>query len=53
MRKAPTRSEDRVWSWLRDRRFGGYKFRRQHPVGDYIVDFYCSELKLAIERRKM
>ena len=49
MRKEPTRSEDRLWSWLRDRRFGNYKFRRQHPVGDYILDFYCAELKIAIE----
>ena len=38
-----------MWSWLRDRRFGNYKFRRQHPVGDYILDFYCAELKFAIE----
>jgi very-short-patch-repair endonuclease len=49
MRKEPTRSEDRLWSWLRDRRFGNYKFRRQHPVGDYILDFYCAELKICIE----
>jgi len=49
MRKVPTRSEDRLWSWLRNRRFGDYKFRRQHPVGDYILDFYCAELKIAIE----
>jgi very-short-patch-repair endonuclease len=49
MRKEPTRAEDRLWSWLRDRRFGNYKFRRQHPVGDYILDFYCAELKIAIE----
>jgi len=49
MRKAPTRSEDRLWSWLRDRRFNGCKFRRQHPVGGYILDFYCAKLKLAIE----
>ena len=49
MRKAPTRAEDRVWFWLRNRRFGDHKFRRQHPVGDYILDFYCSELKLCIE----
>jgi len=49
MRKGPTRSEDRIWSWLRDRRFGNYKFRRQHPIADYILDFYCPELKIAIE----
>ena len=49
MRKAPTRSEDRIWSWLRSRRFSGHKFRRQYPIGGYILDFYCSELRLAIE----
>ena len=49
MRRAPARSEDRIWSWLRDRRFNGYKFRRQFPIGRYILDFSCAELKLAIE----
>ena len=49
MRKAPTRSEDRVWSWLRDRRFRGVKFRRQQPFGRYMLDFYCPALKLAVE----
>jgi very-short-patch-repair endonuclease len=49
MRRAPTRSENRLWSWLRDRRFDGYKFRRQFPIGRYVLDFYCAELKLAIE----
>src|SRR5438552_15824902 len=48
MRRAPTRSENRLWSSLRDRRFG-YKFRRQFPIGRYVLDFYCAELKLAIE----
>jgi len=38
-----------MWSWLRNRRFIGYKFRRQVPIGHYIVDFYCAELKLVIE----
>jgi very-short-patch-repair endonuclease len=38
-----------MWCWLRNRRFDGHKFRRQHPVGRYIVDFYCPALKLAIE----
>jgi very-short-patch-repair endonuclease len=49
MRRAPTRAEDRIWSWVRDRRFDGYKFKRQFPIGRYILDFYCPELKLAIE----
>jgi very-short-patch-repair endonuclease len=49
MRRVPTRGEARIWSWLRNRRFGDYKFRRQHPIGKHIVDFYCRELKLVIE----
>ena|ERR1700682_3191630 len=49
MRRAPTRAEERLWAWLRNRRFRGCKFRRQVPVGSFILDFYCSELRLAIE----
>jgi very-short-patch-repair endonuclease len=49
MRRSSTRAEDRVWSWLRGRRFDGVKFRRQVPIGPYIVDFYCADLMLAIE----
>jgi very-short-patch-repair endonuclease len=49
MRHQPTREEAIVWRWLRDRRFGQWKFRRQHPIGGYITDFYCADLKLAIE----
>lgn len=49
MRRSPTRSEDRLWAWLRGRRFEGAKFRRQVPIGRYIADFYCAGLKLVIE----
>jgi len=49
MRREPTRAESRIWGWLRARRFSEWKFRRQHPIGRYIVDFYSAELKLAIE----
>ena len=38
-----------LWEILRDRKFGGYKFPRQHPIQDYIADFYCHELALVIE----
>ena len=38
-----------MWSWLRDRRFSAYKFRRQHTFGDYILDFFCVETSLNIE----
>jgi len=49
MRKCSTRAEIRIWSWLRNRRFEGFKFKRQVPAGRYILDFYCGELKLGIE----
>ncbi|HEX3110790.1 MAG TPA: endonuclease domain-containing protein [Thermoanaerobaculia bacterium] len=49
MRRNPTRAEDRVWAWLRGRRFDGVKFRRQVPIGGYIVDFYSADIKMAIE----
>jgi len=38
-----------VWSRLQRRQLDGWKFRRQFSIGSYIVDFYCAELKLAIE----
>lgn len=44
-----TDAEQRLWPSLRDRRMGGFKFRRQHPIGTYIVDFYCHQARLAIE----
>ena len=49
MRHSPTREEWKIWRWLRNRRFGDHKFRRQYPIGRYVLDFYCHELKLAIE----
>jgi len=44
-----TRAEIILWSRLREKKINGYKFRRQQPILDYIVDFYCNELKLIIE----
>lgn len=38
-----------VWKALRGRQFSGHKFRRQHPFGDYILDFVCLSIKLVIE----
>ena len=38
-----------MWRWLRDRRFSGYKFRRQFPMGEYVLDFFCEESRLNIE----
>ena len=49
-RKNPTAAENRLWfEVLGRRRFGSFKFTRQKPLDKYIVDFYCAELKLAIE----
>jgi very-short-patch-repair endonuclease len=41
--------EARLWTYVRAHRLRGYKFRRQHPIGPYIVDFYCPTAKLAVE----
>jgi very-short-patch-repair endonuclease len=41
--------EARMWSRLRGKRLDGLSFRRQHPAGPYTLDFYCPELRLAIE----
>ena len=49
LRKKQTWAEKLVWSWLRDRRFSSYKFRRNHPFGKYSLDFYCREANLSIE----
>jgi adenine-specific DNA-methyltransferase len=38
-----------LWKNLRDRKLIGAKFRRQHPLGPYILDFYCAEMNLAVE----
>ncbi len=44
-----TDAERRVWFALRDRRFAGWKFRRQVPFDNYILDFVCFDAKLVIE----
>ncbi|MDH2918370.1 MAG: DUF559 domain-containing protein [Sideroxydans sp.] len=49
LRASATDAEQKIWYLLRNRNFLGYKFRRQHPVGNYILDFYCPDAKLAIE----
>jgi len=49
LRKAMTDAEWALWARLRRRQVNGHKFRRQHPVGGYIVDFVCLEKKLAVE----
>jgi very-short-patch-repair endonuclease len=49
LRQSSTDSEQLLWRLLRNRRLAGYKFRRQHPVPPYVLDFYCDAVKLAIE----
>lgn len=49
LRKRSTRAERLLWQNLRNRTFEGFKFRRQFSVGFFVLDFYCPELKLAIE----
>jgi len=48
LRHPQTPAEATLWRHLRDRNLG-YKFRRQHPINRFIVDFYCAEAKLCIE----
>jgi very-short-patch-repair endonuclease len=49
LRNNVTPAEKLLWSRLQRSNLGGYKFRRQHSVGSYILDFYCPAARLAIE----
>ena len=49
MRRIPTDAERKFWWRVRDRRLGGYKFKRQFLIGPYIADFACLERKLIVE----
>ena len=49
LRKRETPAERRLWRALRNRGLADLKFRRQHPIGRYVLDFYCHERQLAIE----
>ena len=49
LRKDATVPEKIMWEILRNRRFHNLKFRRQHVINGYIVDFYCHEIRLGIE----
>jgi adenine-specific DNA-methyltransferase len=49
LRREQTDVERKLWVALRDRRFHAFKFRRQQPIGPYIVDFVCFEAGLVIE----
>ena len=49
MRKQPTKTENILWQRLRRKQVDGRKFRRQHPIGPYIIDFYCHSARLIVE----
>lgn len=49
LREFKTKAEDKLWQNLRNRQLKNLKFKRQHPFGEYVLDFYCHEIKLCIE----
>jgi very-short-patch-repair endonuclease len=49
LRREPTPAEGRLWQHLRGAQLAAYEFRRQYPMGRFIVDFYCPQAKLVIE----
>ncbi len=49
LRREGTPPEQLLWLALRNEQIGGLKFRRQHPIGPYVVDFYCRPIGLMVE----
>jgi very-short-patch-repair endonuclease len=49
LRREQTDDEKQLWRALRAGRFAGFKFRRQHPIGIYYLDFYCPAAKMSVE----
>jgi len=49
LHRKPTDAENALWRALRSRRLRAFKFRRQHPIAPYIVDFVCLEERLIVE----
>ena len=49
LRRAETPAERELWRWLLGRKLEGAKFRRQQPLGPFVVDFFCEEVRLVIE----
>ena len=49
LRNNPTDAERKLWLLLRSKQLGGFKFRRQQPIGPYVVDFFCPMAKLIVE----
>jgi very-short-patch-repair endonuclease len=49
MRHQPTPAEEAIWQLVRNRQIAGLKFRRQHAIDRFVVDFYCADAHLVIE----
>jgi very-short-patch-repair endonuclease len=49
LRRSLTEQEKKLWGALRDRRLGGFKFRKQQPIGPFIADFVCQDRRLIVE----
>src|SRR5690606_9800282 len=49
LRQESTKSEEILWEGLKNRQLAGRKFRRQQPVGAFVLDFYCASERLAVE----
>lgn len=49
LRRHATAAESKLWKLLRRRQLAGLRFRRQHSIGPYVVDFYCPEVRLVVE----
>ena len=49
MRREPTHAEEVLWGALQKKQVAGLKFRRQHPVGRFVLDFYCPSHRLVVE----
>lgn len=49
LRQSSTKAEKILWEHLRNRKLEGLKFRRQHPLDNFIVDFYCHEKSIVVE----
>ena len=49
LRQNMTTAEKRLWEALKNKQLDGLRFRRQHPVGNFILDFYCAFCKLVVE----
>jgi len=49
LRRNMTKSEKTLWAYLRNQQLCGFYFRRQHPMGQFIADFFCAKARLVIE----